>query len=264
MVLPCLVRPVLASAATPPPAFRLPTLHNRPQCIRGPRAGGWHDIAAALTLEGRHHVWQGCPPTGWNHAVSDDLVSWRNVGVLSTLGAGGKPMEMLSGFMTLDQHGVACAGFRPEDPAPRWPTGLRLRCALDGGNASRFGPMEQLFPVPFYRRLPFDPISPWLDGDGKLYATAALDGCNGTTPPCQRGRCPPCAAGGQIALWVSDTGALHGPSARWRQIDPLFASNRDVLPGVRHEEEFVTPNFIGALPGEHDRLQTIFLAGLRL
>eukprot|EP01052_Picozoa_sp_SAG31_P060956 SAG31_NODE_20077_length_584_cov_1.084536_1_plen_115_part_01 len=53
-----------AAPSLPVPPFRLPVLHNMPACERGAQ-GGWHDIAAALTIvrgaEHHHHVWQGCP-----------------------------------------------------------------------------------------------------------------------------------------------------------------------------------------------------------
>ena len=49
-----------------------PTIHFTPTYVS--MAGGWHDVAGALTHKGVHHVFQG---TGWNHAISNDLVHWK-------------------------------------------------------------------------------------------------------------------------------------------------------------------------------------------
>jgi hypothetical protein len=86
---------------------------------------GWADIAGALTLKGTHHVFQGCPAFGgWHHAASTDLVHWEDRGV---------PIKVLdesyegfssnstpcSGFVTVDDEGIACAGFRQCDSVVR-------------------------------------------------------------------------------------------------------------------------------------------------
>ena len=42
----------------PGPAWTSPKIHHSPGCLH---RGGWHDIAAALTFSGSHHVFQGCP-----------------------------------------------------------------------------------------------------------------------------------------------------------------------------------------------------------
>eukprot|EP01052_Picozoa_sp_SAG31_P043254 SAG31_NODE_7147_length_1776_cov_1.202743_2_plen_175_part_00 len=59
-----------------------------------PVASQWHDIAGALTHDGVHHVFQGCPrgssgpkgsaisgADGWHHAGSTDLVHWDDRGI---------------------------------------------------------------------------------------------------------------------------------------------------------------------------------------
>ena len=46
------------------------------------RCEGWADIAGALTLNGTHHVFQGCPTAGgWHHAASRDLVHFEDRGI---------------------------------------------------------------------------------------------------------------------------------------------------------------------------------------
>ena len=87
----------------------------------------------------------------------------------------------------------------------------------------------------YYRGLPYDPVRPWKDLDGKWYSTISTDGCNSTTKKV------PCALGGQLDLWVSD--ALHGPKANWKHTGAMFTSPKDVLPGVKEEREFVTSGY---------------------
>ena len=61
---------------------------------------------------------------------------------------------------------------------------MELRCANDtSGNLSGWGPSEYLFPVYYYRALPYDPPRPWKDWNGKWYLAISTDGCNATSPP---------------------------------------------------------------------------------
>ena len=54
-----------------------PRIHFTPACYQ---AGGPHDIAGAIHLDGRWHVMGYCNHGHWQHSVSEDLVSWRMVG----------------------------------------------------------------------------------------------------------------------------------------------------------------------------------------
>ena len=86
----------------------------------------------------------------------------------------------------------------------------RHRCATNS-DLTEWGNPEYIFPVYYYRALPYDPVRPWKDRDGKWYVTIAADGCNATT------KATPCAAGGQLALWKGES--LRGP---WWQVNALF------------------------------------------
>jgi hypothetical protein len=75
--------------------------------------------------------------------------------------------------------------------------------------------------------LPYDPVRPWKDTDGKWYSAWSTDGCNGTaqwgpTDPANLKKTP-CKMGGQLELLVSDE--LHGAKADWKQLPPLFTTN---------------------------------------
>lgn len=120
----------------------------------------------------------------------------------------------------------------------------RCRCATND-DLTEWGKPEYILPVYYYRALPYDPVRPWKDRDGKWYATIAVDGCNSTT------KATPCAAGGQLALFKAVS--LKGP---WRQVNPLFTTNTTksgtaARPG-HITAEFVTPDYIGGLPGDPD------------
>ena len=59
-------------------AWQHPKIHQSPDCLH---VGGWHDVAGALTLNGGHHIFQGCPASlGWSHSFSEDLVHWEDRG----------------------------------------------------------------------------------------------------------------------------------------------------------------------------------------
>ena len=159
--------------------------------------------------------------------------------------------EPCSGFVTVDGKGTPCAGFREcgshngttklNPAAHTWDVPLEIRCATNADLTTWAAP-EYLYPVYYYRGLPYDPVRPWKDLDGKWYSTISTDGCNSTTKKV------PCALGGQLDLWVSD--ALHGPKANWKHTGAMFTSPKDVLPGVKEEREFVTSGYFGAIPGD--------------
>ncbi len=225
------------------------------------RCEGWADIAGALTLNGTHHVFQGCPTAGgWHHAASRDLVHFEDRGIhLRAIKESYEGMVSdsppCSGFVTVDDEGTPCAGFRQctstsgitglNPAAHPWDVPLELRCAQDARLTSWSAP-EYLFPVYFYRALPFDPSRPFIDHDGNWYVTISTDGCNATT------KTDPCAAGGQLDLWTSP--ALRGARARWRHLGSMFTSSHTALThhGDHNVEnkEFVTVDYIGSMPGD--------------
>ena len=86
---------------------------------------GWNDITGALTYKGQHHVFQGCPgggqpgsaAKGWHHASSTDLVHWidRGIDIVTrneTWEGFTSKDSPCSGFVTVDDGGTPCAGFR--------------------------------------------------------------------------------------------------------------------------------------------------------
>lgn len=241
----------------PGPPFQRPRVTNAAPCLQ---TANWHDVAGALVSDdGSWHVFQGSGacggvPAGWHHAVSRNGVDWANLGVEPTLAALAEPYgtsSPCSGFLVRDDDGVPCAGFR--QCAGNWPgrvntqVPLELRCATSPGAATRldnFSAPEYLFWFAFNRNLPYDPVRPWVDADGAWYATIAADACNATALPC--------AGGGALYLFTSP--ALRGPAAAWRPAGVLFASNWTVLtphdPTAVVTAEFVTPDYVGALPGD--------------
>jgi hypothetical protein len=130
-------------------------------------------------------------------------------------------------------------------------------CATNAA-LTKWGEPEVLFPVNFWKGLPYDPIAPWKDEDGRWYATIALDACNASGHAAGSRGTPVgkpfpdggfCARGGELDLWTSP--AMHGPKANWTHIaQPMFVSAEDVLPQTKHTDEFVTPNFFGGIPGD--------------
>ena len=156
-----------------PPRWARPLIHNAPACLSQP---GWHDIAGALTHQGVHHVFQGCPhfpggsladlSGGWHHASSPDLVHWQDRGMGPTTRT--EQYEGMhshnypcSGFVTVDGADVPCAGFRQchslagttelNPAAHKWDVPLELRCATDA-NLTAWGPSEYLYPVCEWKR----------------------------------------------------------------------------------------------------------------
>lgn len=93
----------------PGPDFTHPKIRQSPDCLHH---GGWHDMAGALTFNGVHHAFQGCPADGgWSHSSSTDLVHWtdrgRGVHVLHETYEGmDSSDEPCSGFVTVDDAGT--------------------------------------------------------------------------------------------------------------------------------------------------------------
>ena len=241
----------------PGPDALKPRIHLSPDCLH---VGGWHDMAAALTHEGVHHAFQGCPASGgWSHSTSTDLVHWKTVGIdVHTLSELYQGMESddspCSGFMTVDDDGTPCAGFRQcssssgttglNPAAHAWDVPMELRCARDEDRVTNFSDPIWMYPVYFYRALPYDPVRPWKDRDGKWYSAYSTDGCNATTKQV------PCAAGGQLELLVSDS--LRG--GEWTQLAPMFTTNTTMSGRLKETgsvtREFVTSGYFGNLPGD--------------
>jgi hypothetical protein len=134
--------------------------------------GGWHDVAGALTFKGEHHVFQGCPASlGWSHSVSTDLVHWadrgRELHVIHESYEGMNSSAVgynspCSGFVTVDDKGTPCAGFRQwqctstqgatglNPAAQTWDVPMELRCAKNA-NLTEWGPPEFFYPAYYYR-----------------------------------------------------------------------------------------------------------------
>ena len=238
---------------TPPPPPPSPwMITNSPPCLV---TNSWHDIAGALFLDGVYHVFQGCDsfggvPAGWHHATSTNLVDWVNLGIDVGLSAKKEPYgtsSPCSGFVVEDDEGVPCAGFR--ECSGNWPgrsntqVPLELRCA-SSNNLTGWSDPEYIFWFYFNRNLPYDPVRPWRDSDGKWYATISADACNLTTTPCQKGG----------AEYLLSSPALRGPRANWQLLGTLFESNYTVLtpfdPTKVVQEEFVTAGYIGNISGD--------------
>lgn len=231
----------------PGPTWQHPVFHNSPGCLH---IGGWHDIAGALYWDGVYNVFQGCPGSGgWHLASSTDLVHWDNQGVvIEQIQEPYGTSSPCSGFVTVDDDGTVCAGFR--QCSGNWPgqslqvVPLELRCALDNNNLTQWSTTpEYLFNFTFNRALPYDPVRPWKGTDGQWYATIAADGCNATAVPC--------AAGGREYLYTSP--ALRGPAKNWTLVGPMWTSNYTVLTpvtGATLDRELVTVDYIGNLTGD--------------
>lgn len=235
----------------PGPAYVIPSVHNSPACTH---LSSWHDIAGALFHKGFWHVFQGSARcagvnAGWHHAVSSNLVDWTNLGIEPGLSAIPEPYgdsSPCSGFLTVDDSGTPCAGFKQcSNQGVNGSLGnpIELRCALND-NLTAWGPPEYIYEFFFDRALPFDPVRPWKDSDGQWYATISADACNST-----KGGCP---LGGREYMFTSP--ALRGPAAKWRMLpDPLFSTNLTVLTdvnGLTQHGEFVTAGYFGALDGD--------------
>ena len=238
--------------AFPGPDHLHPQIHFTRSIIAD--RGGWHDVAGAITHRGEHHIWQG---TGWNHAVSADLVRWsvapHGPKAVHETYAGMDSFDVpCSGFVTKDpMSGQVCAGFRQcgsrrgvnKTGLHNWDVPLELRCATDDAlNVWDDQHPEYLFNVSFYRPVPYDPARPWRESDGYYYVLLSFDHCNTTT------KALPCESGGMLVMWRSP--ALRGPTADWQYVGPVFSSNRTVLSGAHLTKEFVTIDFLGRLQGD--------------
>lgn len=220
-------------------------------------------MAGALTFKGVHHAFQGCPDSGgWSHSSSTDLVHWtdegRGVHALEEDYEGMQSMiTPCSGFVTVDDAGTPCAGFRQCDSqkgttglnpaAHSWDVPMEIRCA-ENDKLTNWSDPIWLYPVYYYRALPYDPVRPWKDYDGKWYSAWSTDGCNSTTKKV------PCAAGGQLEILTSPS--LHGADMDWKQLEPMFTT-AVTMSGMQKSEgvitgEFVTAGYFGGVPGDPD------------
>ena len=239
-----------ASLSFPGPVHLHPQIHFAPSVVS--EHGGWHDIAGAFTHKGLHHIFQG---QGWNHATSQDLVTW------SVAPHGPRPIhetykgmdsntDPCSGFVTQDEDGTVCAGFRQcfsshginATGFQSWDVPLELRCALDDDLKRWAITPDYLFNVTFYRPVPYDPARPWREKDGYWYVLLSFDHCNATT------KALPCESGGMLVMWRSPT--LRGAHADWQYVGPVFTSNATVLAEGSLAKEFVTIDYIGRLAGD--------------
>jgi len=154
--------------------------------------------------------------------------------------------------VTVNDDNVPCAGFRQcgsnkgttglNPKANKWDVPLEVRCAKNA-ELTEWGENQYLFPFYYYRSLPYDPVRPWKDTDGKWYAAMSTDGCNATT------RKTPCAAGGRLDLFTAPK--FDGP---WTQLPAMFTTNT-TKSGTKFNpnaitREFVTSGYFGGLTGD--------------
>ena len=156
-----------------------------------------------------------------------------------------------SGFVTVDDDGIPCAGFRQCSSSKGvaggqpWDVPLELRCANNTNLTSWSDPIY-LYDVFFYRALPYDPVRPWKDADGMWYSGISTDACNATGERC--------GLGGEFDMWRSP--ALRGPKAKWERIaTPLISTNKSYPCDTKGNcalktGEFVTSGYFGAVPGD--------------
>ena len=260
-------RAILARAF-PGPAYLHPTVHFAAPWVAN--GGGWHDVAGAFTHLGTHHVFQG---TGWNHATSPDLVHWAAaphgpIAIQENYAGMSSKSDPCSGFVTTDDEGLVCAGFRQcssekgVDGFPHpWDVPLEVRCATDQSAAlSKFtddpssAEYSYLFNVSFWRAIPYDPARPWREeSTGKWYQILSMDACNATNAPRNVGG-KTCPAGGRLVMWESP--ALRGPKADWKLVGGVWTDNTTVLKDGFLSHEFVTIDFLGTMPGHQGDTNT--------
>ena len=213
------------------------------------------------TSDGTHHTFQGCPGRGgWAHSTSKDLVHWTyedlNVHQIHETYEGmDSESSPCSGFVTIDEKGVPCAGFRQcgsskgttelNPSAHSWDVPMEMRCSLNGETMTNWTNPIWMYQVYYYRALPYDPVRPWKDYDGLYYSAFSTDACNATTKQV------PCAGGGQLEILVSES--LYGS---WKQLEPMFSTNT-TKSGMKVEvgsitREFVTSGYFGNLEGDPD------------
>eukprot|EP01047_Picozoa_sp_COSAG01_P035633 COSAG01_NODE_2746_length_7150_cov_2.735924_4_plen_738_part_00 len=258
----------------PGPSFVHPLIHHSPDPLH---IGGWHDMTGALTHGGQYHTWQGCMEQGgWCHSSSEDLVHWQweDMGVHTVKESWNGFIsgdEPCSGFMTVDEQGRVCAGFRQceagsgptalNPKAHSWDAPLEIRCTkANDTSLSQFGTPEYIIPVYWNSgEIPYDPPRPWKDDDGFWYQLISGDACNATNanataPPGKPGgpragwnRCP---QGGSFPMWRSKSG-MRGP---WIRLGDMFTTNTTGSAGVLSrsslQQEFGTSDYLGGLPGD--------------
>ena len=101
-----------------------------------------------------------------------DLIHWQDRGihvaaVAESYEGFSSNISPCSGFVTVDDEGVPCAGFRQcnslsgltglNPHAQPWDAPLELRCA-ENDNLTEWSAPEYIFPVYYYRALPYDPV----------------------------------------------------------------------------------------------------------
>jgi len=231
--------------------WKAPRIHYAPQCLNGP---SWHDVAGALTYDGLHHVFQGCVTYlgGWHHAVSTDMVHWEEKpGAPRRIQESWYGMESFdtpcSGYVTLDDEGIPCAGFRQCGSAVgvtggtgAWDAPMEIRCARDA-NLTDWGEPEELFFVHYNRWLPYDPARPWKE-NGTWYMLVCTDGCNGTDSEL------PCDRGYSIDMWSSPW--LRGPKKNWTFAGTMYNTRASIVKNANITREIMTLDYIGGLPGD--------------
>jgi hypothetical protein len=112
-------------------------------------------------------------------------VHWKNLGIHivqmheAYAGMESSNEPPCSGFVVVGDDGVPCAGFRQCHSQKgvrgghEWDVPLELRCATNAALTEWTGPIW-LYNVSFYRALPYDPVRPWVDADGKVHYTHSL------------------------------------------------------------------------------------------
>lgn len=132
--------------------------------------------------------------------------------------------------------------------AKGWDVPMELRCSTNGETMTNWTDPIWMYPIYYYRALPYDPVRPWKDYDGLYYSAWSTDGCNSTTKQV------PCAKGGQLEILVSDT--LYGKNANWKQLEPMFTTNTTksgkLVETGSITREFVTSGYFGNLEGDPD------------
>jgi sucrose-6-phosphate hydrolase SacC (GH32 family) len=204
----------------------MPQIHFTPPCFRD--VAPPHDIAAALWepstdggTSGKYHMFPGCwhaKPGGWQHMMSNDLVSWSLVGEPMSLGG--------SGGLILDKDNNEVVAY--SDSVNMWTTNLSAfdkpaKGWKNEGNA-------------FTQAGGGDPVI-WNDErDGRWYAITANGRGGASKNPDGCGR---------EEYWSSPI--LHGEGAAWTAIkEPFLLVKQTALSRVGswvRPREFVTPDF---------------------
>jgi len=254
-------------AAYPGEDFRHPTIHFSHSAVANNGGAAWHDIAGAFTHNGIHHVFMG---QGWNHGTSTDLVHWQEAphgpnAIVEDYHGMSSNTDPCSGYVVRDDDGIVCAGFRqcgsesginelPND----WDVPMEIRCAQDQENLTDWSEdpssenFDYIFPLSFWRAVPYDPARPWYDDRSNMwYHLISLDGCNSTDTPRNTPDGRTCPSGGALYMWESP--ALRGENANWQPVGNVFADNTTVLKDYGFlSREFVTIDLLGTIEGDPD------------